>query len=55
MLKYILLIILILGLLVVGYLTFIMAIIEFTVGAVSLGVMLLALLAIWISWKMKKD
>lgn len=55
MTKYIVLILVIIGLLAVAYFTFVMAVIEFTIGLIFVGIMLLALLGLWIAWKKKKS
>ncbi len=53
--KYLILILVIIGLVAVAYFTFVMAVIEFVVGLVFLGIMLLALLGLWIAWKKRKS
>jgi len=40
---------------IVIYFTFVIAYIKIIIGAILLGVMLIALLGLWISWKIKKD
>lgn len=40
---------------VVIYVTFIIAIIKISIGAVFLGILAIALLALWIMWKKETD
>ena len=46
---------LIVALLVVAFLTFVIAAIKIVVGSIFLGIFAPALLGIWITWKTKKD
>lgn len=41
--------------LLITYLTFMIAVIKIKVGAVLLGICLVALIAAWVTWKLKKD
>ncbi len=51
--KYLVIALLIIVGLAVAYLTFIIAAIKIIIGAILLGVMLIALLAVWIMWKIE--
>lgn len=55
MTKYIILILVITGLITVAYLTLVMAVIEFIVGMIFIGILLLALASLWLVWKKKKN
>ncbi len=41
--------------LLITYLTFMIAVIKIKIGAILLGICLVALIAAWITWKLKKD
>lgn len=49
--KYVIIALLVIVLLVVAYFTFIIAAIKFAVGATFVGIMVLAVLILWIMWK----
>ncbi|MBT0607091.1 hypothetical protein [Aequorivita echinoideorum] len=51
--KYLAIALLIIVALAVAYLTFVIAAIKIVVGAILLGIMCIALLAVWIMWKTK--
>lgn len=51
--KYLVIALLIVIGLVVAYLTFVISVIKFAFGAVMLGIAAIALLAVWIMWKIK--
>lgn len=53
--KYVFLILLLIGMAVVIYLTFVIAMIKIAIGSVFLGIMALAILGLWITWKKKTD
>tara|TARA_Y100000815_G_scaffold275748_1_gene316772 strand:+ start:8690 stop:8854 length:165 start_codon:yes stop_codon:yes gene_type:complete len=49
--KYIVIAILLIALGIVAYLTFIIAAIKIAIGCIFLGIMALALIALWVMWK----
>ena len=51
--KYLLIALLVIIAIVIAVLTFIVGTIKIMFGAISLGVMLIALLVVWIMWKIK--
>ncbi len=53
--KVLLSIFLIIVILLITYLTFVIAVLKIKIGAVLLGISVVALLAAWIMWKVKKD
>lgn len=53
--KVIISIVLIALALLITYLTFMIAVIKIKIGAVLLGICVVALIAAWITWKLKKD
>ncbi|MCT8339466.1 hypothetical protein MG296_05340 [Flavobacteriaceae bacterium TK19130] len=53
--KYLIIALLVLALLVVGYLTFVVAIFEIVIGSIFLVICALALLGVWIMWKKKTN
>ncbi|MEH6657913.1 hypothetical protein [Leeuwenhoekiella marinoflava] len=53
--KYIVIAILLIALAGVAYLTFVIAAIKIVIGSIFLGIMAIALLALWIMWKVNDD
>lgn len=51
--KYLVIALLVIVGLAVAYLTFIIAAIKFVIGSILLGVAAIALLAVWIMWKIE--
>lgn len=53
--KYAIIALLVLALIAVGYLTFVMAVIEILIGAIFLGILAIALFGLWFTWKNKEE
>lgn len=52
--KYLVIALLVIVGLAIAYLTFIIAAIKMVIGAIMLGIALIALLVVWIMWKIEK-
>jgi len=53
--KYLIIGLLVIALLIVGYLTFVMAVIEIAIGSIFLVIFVIALIGLYITWKNRKD